>query len=475
MKNLITMGKYIFTLAAILAITLIAGCGSFDTDKTDDSNGNATEVSDGTEMNATMVSDTFPPSTDPPTVESILPSPVHKYYCSPTGNNTTGTGEIDTPWQDLIGAQGKLEPGDIVYFRGGLYPDYDYISNFSWANSQNRVSDAGTESQPIVFTNYPGEIALWSSSTSNSWSMTLYGDHQKLIGTKVGSEFGIQITGGISIRADHTRVSGVEFIRGAYNGGDGNPAMISTSVKSDNPGFTKITHNLFRDSKNLPDRMSCVRLFDNHDTTVAYNVFQNNNELSIGGALYLKDNTVNGNFYGNKFFNNVRDFTYVGQSEKTHGFDFHHNLSYGSTRFIYYVKSLGPDINIYSNVVLAVEDTIYFYYNSTGDTWGAGNLGEIYDNVFDGPSFRPGDHTYSSSNVNLPDLFDYNLYYDGDDRNCSTYWICDSAYYNNSIVSPDAVTYDSETMTATVNHDYAGIGKGRFGNTIGGFRFPTTD
>ncbi len=161
------------------------------------------------------VSDPFPKSTAPPSVADFLPSPAHTYYCSPTGSNSTGNGSIGNPWLDLIGANGRVVAGDLIYFRGGQYPTYSYV-NFS--RSQNILSVNGNVTSPIVITNYPGEIVVYNS-TNTTWCMTLDGDHQKLIGTKVGDSYGIQITGGISIRADYCRVSGVEFKEGTTNGG----------------------------------------------------------------------------------------------------------------------------------------------------------------------------------------------------------------------------------------------------------------
>ena len=46
------------------------------------------------------VSDSFPPTATPPTVADFLSSPLHTYYCSPTGNNDTGNGSIGNPWLD---------------------------------------------------------------------------------------------------------------------------------------------------------------------------------------------------------------------------------------------------------------------------------------------------------------------------------------------------------------------------------------
>lgn len=428
---------------------------------------------------AFAASDPFPAFEDRPVVADFLPSPGDTWHCDPNGSNSTGEGTSGNPWRNLLGGQGTVGPGDLVYLHGGAYP---YESGANWAYSPNQITTDGTEANPIVITNYPGEIATFTTSALTSpletWSMTLDGNYQKLIGTMVGSSYGIQFTGGITIRGSYCQVSNVEFIRGANNGGDLNPSMITVCpVVGDTPYYTVLTNNMFRDGVNLPTNGSSprgagIRMFWNYYTEVAYNIFQNNTETSIGGALYCKDRTVGGNFHHNKFYNNDRDFTYVGQAGSepwnSHSdFNFHHNLLVDSTTNMYYYKAAGANIDIYQNTFLN-STRVFYYYNSDDYDWGSGNHGDIYDNVFDGPMAR-GDNTYSTDPQNLPDLWDYNLYYYASDQNCESLWNCNDAYYDNSVISLNSVTYDSGTMTATVADNFAGIGQGRFGGDIGGF------
>jgi len=212
------------------------------------------------------VSDTFPPSTGPPTVADFLSSPNNIYYCSPSGNNTTGNGSIDSPWMDLRGATNggagtSITGGDLLYLRSGTYPN-TAASSSEFSRSLNMLERDGTEDNPIVVTNYPGEIAQWNDQ--NTWSVTIKGDHIKFIGTKVGSSYGIVITGGMTFHeGDCFQISGVDFVKGTSNGGDLNPAMLADPLNGTNQVGVIISHNRFRDSAwaVAEHRMRCIGSF----------------------------------------------------------------------------------------------------------------------------------------------------------------------------------------------------------------------
>ena len=238
-------------------------------------------------------SDVFPAFTDPPTIADF-PTTLSTHYCHPTGSNTTGDGTIDNPWLDLIGASdggagSPVAAGALIYFRGGSYPGY-VSSNFSY--SDNRLTIAGTETNPIIMTNFPGEIAEWIYTAH--WTYSLEEAHQKLIGIKVGSEYGIQITGGVTINFDDCRVSGVEIVSGSYNGGDGNPSMLAIMVQNGTDSL-HISHCFFHDSKHPAEvsKMAVVRFFIHTNTLIEYNLFQDNNEMTDAACIYSKDHGDN--------------------------------------------------------------------------------------------------------------------------------------------------------------------------------------
>lgn len=323
-------------------------------------------------------SDPFPKSAPAPTVADFLPSPAHTYYCSPTGSNTSGDGSIENPWLDLIGANGHVGPGDLIYFRGGDYPAYSAV-NFS--RSQNILSTNGSASNPIVITNYPGEIVTYNS-TDVTWCMTLDGDYQKLIGTKVGGSFGIQITGGISIRSNNVQVSGVEFISGTSNGGDLNPAMLSVPLNDGCDQLT-ISHNYFHDSANAPpaDRMSGIRFFTTSNSIIEYNLFKDNLELGDGACIYYKDSTTDSTVRYNTFINSLDGIEFFGQGDIHSGLVIYENLFYDVDHSFCFRSESGPGIRVYNNVALTIPagGAFFYYLNADPIVGDPSDTGEYYN------------------------------------------------------------------------------------------------
>jgi hypothetical protein len=79
------------------------------------------------------------------------PAPVRGgYYASPSGSSSAN-GSKDQPWSltaALAGGNGKVQPGDTVWLRGGTYRG-TFTSTVS-----------GASGKPVVFRQYPGEHAL---------------------------------------------------------------------------------------------------------------------------------------------------------------------------------------------------------------------------------------------------------------------------------------------------------------------------
>lgn len=414
------------------------------------------------------VSDRFPQYIAPPAVSDLLAAPNNTYYCSPSGDNDTGDGSIGKPWLDLIGAGSTVRAGDLIYLRGGNYPSYPY-ENFS--RSRNRLAVSGNSTNPIVITNYPGEIVRYNSVEA-TWCLTLDGDHQKLIGTNVNNRYGIQITGGISIRGNDCQVSGVEFIGGTSNGGDLNPAMLSVPL-NDGCDNLKITHCSFHDSKHQSsaNRMAGIRFFTTSNSIIEYNIFTNNYELSDCACIYYKDSTKNSIVRYNTFINNSDGIEYFTQGNVHDGLSVYNNLFYNVEHPFSFRNETGPNIRVYNNVALAIPSGGSFFEYLNADPVVASERGEYYNNIIDGTGFSRGWHHNSSNANNLPSLFDYNLWYEEADRNGTTLWSLPSGYYNNSVTANNVVTIDMTGLICTVEDNYPGRNVGRNGSNIGGFTF----
>ena len=93
-------------------------------------------------------------------------------YVSPSGSDSN-PGTLSSPWQTAQKAFNSASAGQTVCFRGGTYPQY--IASTAGYNQVE--SHSGTPGDPIVFTNYPGEIALLQGSTE------IYGSYITVRGT----------------------------------------------------------------------------------------------------------------------------------------------------------------------------------------------------------------------------------------------------------------------------------------------------
>lgn len=152
---------------------------------------------------------------------------------------------------------------------------------------------------------------------ADTWQLTLNGDYQKLIGTKLhDGRYGIQIHGGMTFTASvGGQISGVEFIQGTSNGGDLNPAMLSVPLTGGSHDLV-VSHNYFHDSENTDsqaDRMSGVLFFDVYNATVEYNLFENMIELGGGGAIKQKDQYFGTTIRYNKFIHCSLGVRFGGQ------------------------------------------------------------------------------------------------------------------------------------------------------------------
>jgi len=80
------------------------------------------------------------------------------YYASPNGSSA-GDGSVSRPWDlptALNGGNGKVQPGDTIWLRGGTY------------TSAINTTVTGTAAAPIVVRQYPGERAILDANGGTS-------------------------------------------------------------------------------------------------------------------------------------------------------------------------------------------------------------------------------------------------------------------------------------------------------------------
>ena len=425
-------------------------------------------------------SNAFPAFAARPTLDDFTAT-TDTFYCDPGGDNSTGTGLIGAPWQDLAGATtggagSPVAPGDLIYFRHGTGADtlYPLGAGRNFAESDNNLTIDGTKANPIMISNYPGEIARWENAEDH-WSMTLGGKYQKLIGTMVGAEYGIQIIGGMTFLEDNIQVSNVEISVGTYNGGDGNPSMLAQMVQI-GIDTTIISHNYFHDSAHPPEvaKMSVIRMFISHVVTIQYNLFENNLNLTDGGVVYFKDHVGSADVSYNKFIGNKEGVLYYAQNNDDHRPDsilVHDNLYFDVDTPVGFRGPEGASsLYVYRNVCITTDG--FFRYNFSG-SGSNGDTGKFSDNFINGNAFEKGFLATADSLGFFPHFWEYNMYEAAGNQNDPFTLGLPAGVYDNSTVGPTGeVVYNPVTMTVRAPNDYAGKTAGEGGGIIGGFVYP---
>jgi hypothetical protein len=138
------------------------------------------------------------------------------YYVAPNGSDSA-KGAIDTPWKSIAHAQQLVQPGDTVYFRGGVYA-YK-VATSSCASRRAVVSGvdltrSGAEGAPIRYWAYPGETPIFDFS-----AMT---DDCRVKGFSVTADWvhlkGLEITGAPQQPENHlNHESWGVWINGSHN------------------------------------------------------------------------------------------------------------------------------------------------------------------------------------------------------------------------------------------------------------------
>ncbi|WP_339923419.1 right-handed parallel beta-helix repeat-containing protein [uncultured Cyclobacterium sp.] len=87
-----------------------------------------------------------------PRLRSPYILPPATMYVSPSGSDNNDGRSVDTPFKTITKAAATVQPGDVIYLRGGVFP----------IKATFHIS--GTSSQKIVWASYPGEWAIFDGS-----------------------------------------------------------------------------------------------------------------------------------------------------------------------------------------------------------------------------------------------------------------------------------------------------------------------
>ena len=141
-----------------------------------------------------------------------FPIAVKEIYIAPDGNDQTGDGSLEHPWQDLQKAINAATPGTHIVCRGGTYTQQVQ----SDGKFTVRIKSSGTAENPIVIRCYNGEKPVFdfrdglTAERVGERGITITGNYWWL--------FGLHIThaadNGIKLEGSHNRIERCEF---SYN------------------------------------------------------------------------------------------------------------------------------------------------------------------------------------------------------------------------------------------------------------------
>jgi hypothetical protein len=141
-----------------------------------------------------------------------------KYYVATNGSDSNPGTNIAQPFATLRKAVGLANPGDLIYMRGGVYPETFRI----------RLTRSGSAAQPIRVQAYPGELPVFDFSAqsfaSTNQGISISGNGWQLRGFEVfgAGASGINVTGHSNLVercvVHHCRGTGISIGQpGGYN------------------------------------------------------------------------------------------------------------------------------------------------------------------------------------------------------------------------------------------------------------------
>jgi hypothetical protein len=192
---------------------------------------------------------------------AIRPAMATTYYVSTTGSDSNN-GSLTAPFRTIQKAANIVNPGDIVYIRGGVY------------NARVVLTRSGSSNQYITFQSYPGETATLDGTGLGAGHMIRGSSsnisYLKIIGLKISNFFGtgIQFDGGGShIEIRNNEISYGNVSPSATNTGH---AILITSELWPGPIYYTFT-DIVIDGNNIHNFTTGPRYY-NECLTVAYDI-----------------------------------------------------------------------------------------------------------------------------------------------------------------------------------------------------------
>ena len=230
------------------------------------------------------------------TVTAPPPPGTHTgWYAAPNGSSS-GDGSSGRPWNlatALSGGNGKVQPGDTVWLRGGTYA------------GQFRSTLTGTAAAPIVVRQYPGERAIIDGAGSTSDTFVADGSYSVFWGFEMTNSDPVRCCSTSSFfRADMmvSHATHVKFINMIVH--DGGPGYYTWSPYGDVEIYGAIIYNIGYDGSDRGHGHGMYLKNDVGPLVVRDNILFNSYGYGIHAYTNTGDGLLNGiHLEGNVSFN----------------------------------------------------------------------------------------------------------------------------------------------------------------------------
>lgn len=185
------------------------------------------------------------------------------YYVSPTGSDGNSGTSLSAPWQTVQHAFSSVAAGDTVEFRGGGYP-----ASCSPTPCYSQALEAsGTSTSVIMFTNYPGEVAIIQGDTKigeysgySCVSTSTCAAYVTFQGTPTvgsglvfegssadGNEDPVDVEGSHDVTFDHIEIRNGNYHAGLYQYGGYNISVLNSYIHDNGVAGSNVDHGIYWD------------------------------------------------------------------------------------------------------------------------------------------------------------------------------------------------------------------------------------
>ena len=313
-------------------------------------------------------------------------------FISPDGSGTGRSASDPSSLESLDLYKGKLKvkPGDVVFFRGGVY-------RFSMIGARRVYLEGGTADKPVIYESYPGETAIFDGSTlstdgtsDEAWRegrLQLRGEYAILRRVEVRNmpQYGVRIFGnhniveGCKIHDNHLSGIGVLNNKEGYSTKDTGG---SYNIVRDNIVYNNSDVGLHGRNYNDGDNADGIVVHSGVSNLISHNTVYGNSDDGVDTwksmNTTLEFNLVCGNGKGPKGNGNgIKLGGAPSDSPLGAGALARHNICHSNRRIGFNVNS-GKAVSLEYNTAFANGD---FGYAVMKDTVLIGNLSR--DNLQD--------------------------------------------------------------------------------------------